>query len=178
MANFGRNDEQLDARETTMIAQLFEEQNDQVKACIRATVRDERDVSRIAHASWEELRLAVDAGKVNSPEHATVLLHQISRVLTTKHHRLDEPRTPADGMYDIGHEGDVLELLGVVRNMPDNIRLIFDGGSSGNPGRSCLRDGKVGIVADSSDLMVLGYSSPELRSVAKDGSYAFAFDGR
>ena len=49
-------------------------------------------------------------------------------------------------------------------------------GSSGNRVRSCFCGFKDGILASSSDLMFLGYSCPGLRSVSKDGSYAF--DGR
>ena len=42
---------------------------------------------------------------------------------------------------------------------------------------SCFGVGFRGIVARLADLMVLGYPSRLLRSVAKDGSHAFAFDG-
>lgn len=50
-------------------------------------------------------------------------------------------------------------------------------GSYGNPGRFCFGVGFRGIVASWVDLMVLGYPLRLLRSVAKDGSHAFAFDG-
>ena len=50
-------------------------------------------------------------------------------------------------------------------------------GSYGNPGRFCFGVGFRDIVTSWEDLMVLGYPLRLLRSVAKDGSHAFAFDG-
>lgn len=111
-----------------MIAKLFTENQDKLKKFIRGSVRDEHDVRELAQTAWNILRRVNENGRVNSADHACVLLYQIAGGVIAKHHKVDAPRTRWDILNDLGYdEQDVFELLDTVRSMPEKVRLIYDG---------------------------------------------------